>query len=292
YVPVPANNEQLVTDISLPSFIVDENFVPTLQLQITKGRNFSKEFTDSASVIVNESCVKQVGWKDPIGQYLEYPGNGDQRFKVIGVVKDFNFQSLRNAISPFAIFHTSSKTYDWGNHYIVAKTKAGNVNNAIEKLKGKWKTFTSDTPFDYSFLDEEFASLYQADKRMSVVFNLFTVIAIFVACLGLFGLAAYTAERRTKEIGIRKVLGASVQSVVSLLSKDFVRLVLIASVIAFPLAWWYMNKWLEGFAYRINISWWIFLIAAGIALIIAVLTVSFQAIKAALANPVKSLRAE
>ena len=292
YVPVPNNNEQLAKDISLTSYIVDYDFVPTLQLQLLKGRNFAKDFSDSSSVIVNEETVKQVGWKEPLGQYLEYPGGNNQKFKVIGVVKDFNVQSLHNAIIPFALFHTSSKTYDIGTSYIVARVEPGETNAVLTQLESKWKSFAPATPFDYSFLDEEFNALYQSDKRMGSVFGLFTMLSIFVACLGLFGLAIYTAERRTKEIGIRKILGASVHGVVGLLSKDFLKLVFIAAIIAFPLAWWAMNKWLEDFVYRINISWEVFVVAGIAVLLIALITVSFKAIKAAIANPVKSLRTE
>ncbi len=292
YVPVPSANEQPVKDMQLSSFIVDYDFVPTLQLQVLQGRNFSKDYSDSPTVILNEEAVKQIGWKEPLGQYIDYPGGNNSRFKVIGVVKDFNIQSLRAAIAPFALFHTSSKTYDLGTTYMIARIEKGQENAVLDKLETKWKSFAAATPFDYSFLDEEFNALYQSDKRMGAVFSLFTILSIFVACLGLFGLATYTAERRTKEIGIRKVLGASVQGVVGLLSKDFIRLVCIAAVIAFPISWWAMNKWLEDFVYRININWGVFL-AAGIAvMLIALLTVSFQAIKAAMANPVKSLRTE
>ena len=294
YIPVQNNNEQTVKDISLSSFMVDYDFVPTLQLQLLKGRNFSKNFSDPSSVIVNEETVKQIGWKDPIGKILKYPGSGDdnKQFTVIGVVKDFNVQSLHNAIIPFALFHSSSKTYDIGTSYIVARVEHGETNNVLKQLESKWKSFVPATPFDYSFLDEEFNALYQSDKRMGSVFGLFTMLSIFVACLGLFGLATYTAERRTKEIGIRKVLGASVKGVVGLLSKDFLKLVFIAAIIAFPVAWWAMNKWLQDFAYRIDINWKVFVSAGVAVLLIALVTVSFKAIKAAVANPVKSLRTE
>ena len=170
--------------------------------------------------------------------------------------------------------------------------EAGKTNAVLSQLENKWKSFAPATPFDYSFLDEEFNALYQADKRVGAVFGVFTALSVFVACLGLFGLATYTAERRIKEIGIRKVLGASVQGVVKLLSKDFIKLVLIAAVIAFPVAWWVMNKWLEDFVYRININWKVFIAAGFLVLVIALLTVSFQAIKAAVTTPVKSLRTE
>jgi putative ABC transport system permease protein len=208
------------------------------------------------------------------------------------VVKDFNVQSMHNAITPFALFHTSSKTYDVGISFLMARVQPSETNNVIKQLETKWKSFAPATPFDYSFLDEEFNALYQSDQRMGSVFGIFTLLSIFVACLGLFGLATYTAERRTKEIGIRKVLGASVQGVVQLLSKDFLKLVFISALVAFPVAWWAMNKWLEDFAYRINISWQVF-VAAGIAvLLITLVTVSIKAIKAAVANPVNSLRTE
>lgn len=293
YAPQPNGQEQgIAEEVSLTSFIVDNDFIPAMEMQLLEGRAFSKDFNDSLSVIVNEACVKEVGWKNPVGQSLKYPGGNDQMFKVVGVVKDFNYQSLRSSVTPFALFHTSSKTYDIGTSYVIAKIKSGDTRKALDGLAAKWKKFTSDTPFEYSFLDEEFDALYRADQRMGTVFNLFTVLALVVACLGLLGLTAYTAERRTKEIGIRKVLGASVPHVVGLLSKDMMKLVVIAAIIAFPVAWWYMNRWLEGFAYRIHISWWIFLTAGVAAVVIAQLTISFQAIKAAIVNPAKSLRTE
>ena len=179
-----------------------------------------------------------------------------------------------------------------GSSYVSVRVKPGNISENLNQLESKWKNFAPNTPFDYSFLDNEFDALYRSEKRMGTVFGIFTILSIFVACLGLFGLAAYTAERRTKEIGVRKVLGASVQNLVALLSKDFIKLVVVATVIAFPIAWWSMNKWLEDFAYRITIGWWMFMLAGVIALLIALFTVSFQAIKASVANPVKSLRTE
>ncbi len=292
YVPVQNTDEQIAKDIALTSYIVDYDFVPALQLQLLKGRNFSKDFADSGSVILNEAAVKQIGWKQPLGQFIKYPGGNDQSFKVIGVVKDFNVQSLHNQMIPFALFHSSSKTYDIGSSYLVIRVDAAKTKTVISELGNKWKSFAAVTPFDYSFLDEEFNALYQSDKRINSVFYLFTALSIFVACLGLFGLATYTAERRIKEIGIRKVLGASVQGLVRLLSKDFLILVFIAALIAFPIAWWAMNNWLEDFAYRITVSWQAFVVANIIMLVITLLTVSFQAIKAAVANPVKSLRTE
>jgi putative ABC transport system permease protein len=292
---VPENTgvtEPLVKELPLNSFMVDYDFIPTLQIELLKGRNFSRDFSDSLSVIVNETTVQQIGWKEPLGKYLLYPGNDDQRFKVIGVVKDFNIESLRNTVVPFALFHSSSQTYGIGTSYVLARIKPGNIHNSLNLIESKWKELAPATPFDYGFLDSEFDALYRSEQRMGSIFGIFTILSIFVASLGLFGLAAYTAQRRTKEIGVRKVLGASVQNLVALLSKDFIKLVLVATVIAFPIAWWGMNKWLKDFAYRIDISWWIFIAAALIAVTIALVTVSYEAIKAAIVNPVKSLRTE
>lgn len=293
YIPEPTGaDEHLAKDIMLSSFMVDHHFIPALGIQIVKGRNFSKDFNDSLSVIVNETAAKQIGWKDPVGRYLTYPGNNNQRFKVIAVAKDFNILSLHTPIAPFALFHSSSMTYSLGASYISIRVKPGDISDQLSKIESKWKSFAPNMPFEYNFLDSKFDSLYRSDQRMGTVFGIFTLLSIFVACLGLFGLAAYTAERRKKEIGIRKVLGAPVHGLVALLSKDFIRLVLLAAIIAFPLAWWGMNKWLEDFAYRIHIGWWVFIIAGVIALMIALVTVSFQAIKTAVANPVNSLRTE
>ncbi len=293
YAPEPGpDDEHIDQDIGLSSFMVDDDFIPTLQMKVLNGRNFSRDFSDSTSVILNETAVKQIGWKNPVGMYLQYPGNNNQRFQVIGVVKDFNIESLRTMVAPFALFHSSSKTYSLGTSYISARIKPGKEGEQLNMIESKWKTFAPNTPFDYSFLDNEFGALYRSEKRMGTVFIIFTILSIFVACLGLFGLAVYTAERRIKEIGLRKVLGASVQGIVTMLSKDFIRLVLLSAIIAFPIAWWCMQKWLQDFAYRINISWWVFAAAGVIALLITLLTVSFQAFKAAIANPVKSLRTE
>ncbi len=292
YIPDPTGtNEQLTKEIQLSSYVVDYDFVPTLQIQVLKGRNFSRGFSDSASVILNETAAKQIGWKDPIGKFLEYPGN-DQRFKVIAITKDFNIGSLHNVIVPFALFHSSSKTYDLGHSYIMARMKSGDISHYLDQIESKWKSFAPNTPFDYSFLDSELEALYRSEKRMGTVFGIFTILSIFIACLGLFGLAAYNAERRTKEIGIRKVLGASVRVLVILLSKDFLNLVLIAAFIAFPVAWWSMHKWLEDFAYRINIGWSVFILAGLCTLFVSLVTISFQTIKKAITNPVKSLKTE
>jgi putative ABC transport system permease protein len=292
YEPEPEGNQKSASEINLASYMVDYDFVPTLQIQMVKGRNFSRDFSDSTSVILNEEAVKQIGWKEPIGKWLDYPGGNGQRFRVIGVTKNFNIESLHTPIGAFALFHTSSKTYYLGVSHIVARIKTGDVSETISQLESKWKAFVTGEPFDYNFLDAAFDAQYRSEQRLGNIFGIFATLSIFIACLGLFGLCAYIAERRTKEIGVRKVLGASVQNIVALLSKDFVRLTLIAALIAFPVAWWAMEKWLEDFAYRITIDWSVFLVAGLSTLAVALLTISFQAIKAALANPVRSLRTE
>jgi putative ABC transport system permease protein len=284
--------EPLAKDITLTSIVVDEDFIPLLNIQMLKGRNFSRDFSDSSSVIINETTARQVGWKDPIGKGLVYPGKDGVEFKVTGVVKDFNVASIRSPVTPFGLFHASSKTYKANASYLLVQVRTTAMDNILASLKSKWKSFAAAVPFEYRFLDQEFESLYVSESRMGTVFGIFTGLSILVACLGLFGLAAFTAERRTKEIGLRKVLGASVQGLVLMLSRDFVKLVLLAAIISFPIAWWAMHKWLEDFAYRIPIRWWVFVLSASGALLIALFTISFQALSAALANPVKSLRTE
>jgi putative ABC transport system permease protein len=206
---------------------------------------------------------------------------------VVGVVKDFHFTSLRNEIKPFAFVKNLRRV-----NSLAVKLDANNTHAVLEQMRSKWQSTFSDRPFDYYFLDESIDKLYSSEKNFKDLFFYFTIIALIIACLGLFALAAFTAQQRTKEIGIRKVLGASVANVIAMLSKDFLKLVCIASLIAFPIAWFIMNRWLQDFTYRIDINWWVF-VAGGLgAIIIALLTVSFQAIKAAIANPVKSLRTE
>jgi putative ABC transport system permease protein len=270
---------------------VDEQYIPTMGMQMAAGRNFSKEFpTDSLALVINESSARALGWSDrnAVGKTIVRQNSvrgTNVPFQVIGVVKDFNFKSLHESISP--LFMT---LYPEGG--LIFKIKTTDVSGLLATMKKKWDAFNTGEPFTYSFLDDLFNKTYSAEQKTGTVLNIFSILIILVACMGLFGLVTYTAEQRTKEIGIRKVLGASVGQVTQMLSKEFLKLVLIASLIAFPVAWWAMNKWLQTFAYRINISWWVFAAAAFSAILIALVTVSFQAIKAGLANPVESLKSE
>ncbi|MFI5185935.1 MAG: ABC transporter permease [Chitinophagales bacterium] len=277
--------------VSSQIWTVDENYIPTLGMQIVKGRNFSKQFlTDSSGVIINESAAKLLAFADPINKPLYYLTDIQKKqiatYHIVGVVKDFNYNSLRQNVTPLALFN--------GNQIskIALKINTTNVKGLIAGIENKWKTMAPGQPFSYAFMDDQFNNQYRTEQRISQISITFSILAILIACLGLFGLVTYAAEQRIKEIGIRKVLGASVVNLVSMLSKDFLKLVIISAVIAFPVAWWAMHKWLQDFAYRVQIGWWIFVAAGIIALLIALLTVSFQAIKAALTNPVKNLRTE
>lgn len=268
----------------------DEGFIPTYGIKMAAGRNFSKEYgMDTSSFVINEAAVKALGLKaneDAIGKQFTY---GDRTGQLIGVVNDFHFESLHQRILPIVFF--TSETPD-GYRRISIKISGNNIPAALSHIEKTWKKFLPETPYDYTFLDERFADLYQAEQQQGSIFTIFSFIAIFIACLGLFGLSAFTITQRIKEIGIRKVLGASVSNIVQLISKDFLLLVAIAAVIAFPVAWYAMHNWLEDFAYRINIPWWLFIAAGILAALIAFATISIQAVKAAVANPVKSLRSE
>ncbi|GAB2790224.1 ABC transporter permease [Rhabdobacter roseus] len=269
---------------------VDENYIPTLGMSMVAGRNFSPEFgTDSSAIILNETAAREMGWgHDAVGHTVTRPNNEGTKttYHVIGVVKDFHFKSLHERITPLMM------TLGHNGGAILAKVKTRDLPALITAVEKRWKDLVVDEPLEYSFLEENFNATYRAEQKTGQILGLFAGLTIFVACLGLFGLATFTAEQRTKEIGVRKVLGASVTSVVALLSKDFLKLVLIAILIATPVAWYAMHFWLQDFAYKIDIAWWVFALAGTLAVGIALLTVSFQSVKAALMNPVESLRSE
>ena len=275
---------------------IDEDYVPTMSLQLIAGSNLNAADMDRISrtdndsltrsrFILNEAAVKELGWtpQQAIGQRLDMNGRLGE---IKGVVADFHFASMKQKIGPLVLFPQN------GGEILLVKLSGSQLPNTLQFLENKWRTLIPERPFSYEFMDEEFNKLYAAETRTGRIFSVFAFLSIFLACLGLFGLSAYTTAQRTKEIGVRKVLGASVFSIVGLLSKDFLKLVLIAILVASPIAWYAMNQWLSDFAYKINIEWWVFALAGLLAVGIALLTVSFQSVKAALMNPVKSLRSE
>ncbi len=271
---------------------VDEDHLETLGMELSAGRFFSKDFPgDKNTVVLNESLVKELGWDEPLGKIVRMMDLVEEEFvevpyTVIGVVKDFHYESLREKIRGYVMKLSN------GGSRLSVKVSPENISGTIRSLENIWNEMSPAYPFEYSFLDDRFESIYRAEQRVGKIFLSFTLITIFVACLGLFGLASFTAEQRTKEIGIRKVLGASVANVVLLLSRQFTKWVLLASVIAWPVAFFVMRTWLQSFAYRIDMEIWIFVLSGVIALGIALLSVSTKAVRAATANPVQSLRYE
>ncbi len=283
------------TNKSVFEYYVDYDYLDVLGMQLLAGRNFDAKFSEDSfrSVIVNEAMIKDFGWtiENAVGQVLnnyheEAPA--DRQPIVVGVVKDFHFRSFKEVVQP-QMFHQFA---DYAPFKFFVRLKPGSPAPAMAAMQKAWSNAVPDLPFKYSFLDEKIDAFYKAEQRWSSIIGWAAVISIFLACLGLFGLAALAAVNRTKEIGIRKVLGASLPGIIGLLSKDFLKLVLLALIIAGPLAWYFMNKWLQDFPYRIAIGWWIFAIAGLLAIFIAFITIGFQAIKAGIANPVKSLRTE
>ncbi|HEX8677664.1 MAG TPA: FtsX-like permease family protein, partial [Segetibacter sp.] len=270
---------------------VDDEFFKTYEITLAKGRNFiAGSLGDSAAVILNETAAKELGIKEPSEQVIEIPLEQPFRARVIGIVKDFNFQSLHQPLAPMVLGFQKNPVQSID--YFTAKVTTNTMAETLKQMDAILRNIDQSHLFEYHFLDKQWDLFYQQDRVRQVIFLMVAMLTIIIACLGLFGLATYAAEQRIKEIGIRKVLGAGVSSIVTMLSKDFIRLVLIAATIAFPVAWWAMDQWLHEFAYRINIEWWMFAAAALLAIVIALATVSFQAIKAAIANPVKSLRSE
>ncbi len=264
---------------------VDADYMKTMGMHLVEGRGFSKDMaSDSEATIINKSMQDKLGLKNPIGKKIE---NGWQKFTVIGVMQDFNFESMRQNVQPLCLVLGR-----YNSSMIAVKVNGSDMKKVLGYVSSLWKNYSPDQPFRYTFLDESFARMYDDVQRSGNIFTAFAILAIIIACLGLFALSAYMAEQRNKEIGIRKVLGASVAGITTMLSKDFVKLVLLSLVIATPVAWWMMTKWLEDFAYRVTVSWWIVAVAGIGAIGIALITVSFQAIRAAVANPVKSLRTE
>ena len=268
--------------------LCDYDFIPTYRLKITQGRNFDQAIaTDpKQALLINETAAGHLGWKDPIGRIL---ANRSGRHQVIGVVNDFHFRSKHQKIEPLVISLIPDNRYIY---YASLRIKGENINRTLDFIKNTWRSMSPENPFQYFFLNDNFDQLYKSERRTSRLFDFLTAMALFIACLGLFGLAAYTAEQRSKEMGIRKVLGASVFNIFYLLSSEFTKWIVLSSLIAWPLAYYFMNQWLENFAYRTSLTPFTFILSAVIALLIALMTVSFQGLKTALSNPVESLRYE
>jgi putative ABC transport system permease protein len=281
--------------INMQEWMIDPGYISTFGLQLVQGRNFVEgSVADQESVIINQSAAKRLGYKNPVGKTMHKAGG--ELLTIIGVVQDFHYESLRDKIQPLAMVMNggmlSPNLETIFSQAVSYKIGSTDISSTIKSIEATWKKLQPAVAFEYSFLNEDFDAMYRAEQRIEKVFASFAFVAIFIACLGLFGLSAFAAEKRTKEIGVRKVLGASVSSVVTLLSRDFVKPVFVAVLIATPLGWFLMEKWLEGFAYKIEIQWWVFVLAGIIAFFIALVTVSFQSFKTALMNPVKSLKSE
>ncbi len=280
---------------------VDDQFLKTFEVSLLKGRNLSAaNIGDSSAIMINEAAAKVLGIKDPAEQLIEFPSvdyNGDVdnltqpfRARVVGIVKDFNFKSLREEIAPMVMSYRNNplEVID----YFTLRLTTVNAEQVLKKAENVLHQTDAGHLFEYHFLDKHWDNFYRDDKKRETIFLAIALMTILIACLGLFGLATYAAEQRVKEIGIRKVLGASIVQLIGMLSKDFVKLVIVASIIAIPVAWWMMESWLNDFAYRTKIYWWVFFISGSLALLVAVITISMQSLRAATANPVKSLRAE
>ena len=271
----------------------DYDFIPTYGMKILAGRNFSRAYgTDSTSFVLNAAAARVLGLQQPaqaVGRKFQY---GDLKGRVVGVLDDFHFESMHQQIVPLVLVMAPPGSSGFGYNWISVKIAGNNIAGAISHIERTWTKYLPRTPFEYTFLDDKFDQLYKSEQRQGTLFTSFSSIAIFIACLGLLGLSAFAISQRTKEIGIRKVLGASISSIVTMLSRDFLKLVAIAAVIAFPIAWYAMHNWLTDFAYRISIQWWIFLVAGALASAVALITIGLQAIKAASSPPVKSLRTD
>ncbi|HZH55290.1 MAG TPA: FtsX-like permease family protein, partial [Sphingobacteriaceae bacterium] len=268
---------------------IDYDYIPTLGIQLQEGRNFAREFgQDSTGMLINETAARMMGLENPLGHNLFMPNidGSISTYTIIGVIENFHFESLRHHIGPLCM--------RLGNNQgsVAFKISSTDLQGLMGQIEQRWAAMSTELPFSYHFLDESFDAMYHTEQRVGRVSMIFSILAIIIACLGLFGLTTFMVEQRVKEIGVRKVLGASVQGIITLISKDFLKLIIIAILIAMPLSWWTMNNWLANFAYRTELTWWVFASAGLLALIIALLTVSWQAIRAALTNPVDSLRDE
>jgi putative ABC transport system permease protein len=285
--PMETKDNENHSDIHVNIYHVDYDYIPVLQMEMATGRNFSRDFPSDSidGVIINQAAARDLGWNDSSAIGRKIIRSGQKTLNVVGVVKDFQYASARQFIAPLIMLLRK------GNSYLV-RINAADIKAVISDIQHTWNSFSTGASFEYTFLDDNFNNQYRSEEITGKTFSIFSVIAIFIAGMGLIGLISYITVSRTREIGVRKVLGASVHGIVFMLAKTFIKLIMISVFIAAPLSWWLMNKWLEDFAYKTNISWRVFAEAGSMALLIALFTISFQAIKAGIANPVKSLRAE
>lgn len=279
------------TRVALNFIRIDYDFIPTLEIDLAEGRNFSRDFiSDSSAIILNEEAVKQLGLEQPlIGKRLQWDDSGGRvrDVTIVGIAKNFHFTNLHTAISPFGFVLEVGN----GSNFFI-RTTSGNLSATLSNIEQVWNTYNPGKPFDYTFQDQYVSNLHLNDERFEKLFSAFTGLAIVIACLGLFGLTAFLAESRTKEIGVRKILGASVTSILQLVSKEYVVMIMMSLVVAFPFAYYIMSSWLQNFAYRISIGWQMFVVAGAISIMLAIITISFHAIKVATRNPVDSLKSE
>jgi putative ABC transport system permease protein len=281
-----------INDMVLTLYMqVDQNYLEMFNANIVLGRNFfENSIADSNAILINKSYANDLGWEDPISKHIYIPGDettSDYPFKIVGLVDDFNYASLHEEVKPLIIMNDPDRV-----RYLSLKINPKNQQQVIALIGEKWEELYPDYPFEYFMQQAQYDNMYKAEVNMGRLFIYFTVLAIFIAALGLFGLSSFTAEHRTKEIGIRKVLGSSVSQILILISKEFSKLVLIAIILAIPISWFGMDKWLQNFAFQTNISWWIFIVSGFAAIIITYLTITFQALKASKANPVEALKYE
>ena len=288
FIGVPEGGSQ-DEQLNFNYFLADYDFAKTLKLDLIEGRFFSRDMaSDTLAVVINETAAKTLGYKKPVvGKRIGFYGHPEFHLNIIGVVRDFHYESLHRKVEPMIIgLQNLDRTY------IAVRVQPNNIAGTIDVIKKTWERYIPYKPFEYFFFDEDYDHLYRAEQRTGKLFVVFSLLAIFIACLGLFGLASFTTELKTKEIGIRKVMGAPVSNIVARLSSEFTKWVLLANLIAWPVAYFFVKNWLQDFAYRIDLTVWPFLLSGLIALLIAVATVSYQSIKAALANPAESLRNE
>lgn len=284
--------EEIEEAFTLNLCIADAEFDDVMEIEMLEGRFFSKEFgTDTSAMIINEAAYELLGWDDPIGKKINDWSEDRREFHVIGVMKNMHYESLNMKVRPMALVYLEG-LFNWDYEYLSIRYREGKTHDVVNFIENKWSAYSPDLPVDYSFLDNIYDSLYRNEMQARTVLMIFSALAIFIACLGLLGLASFMAEQRRKEIGVRKVFGASVENIYSLLSKEFLKWVLIANLIAWPVSWWALDQWLNNYAYRVDLSWWIFLAAGLITMAITVLITSYQGMRAARTNPVNALRYE